>query len=203
MLLKLLSPQDKSDFLDIARLITLCDKPLLCEGKKIEELTSQSNFDNLTIQKAETAVALMDELIKECNVGNLKASQAAWPFANGVKPLPNNQIDESIEIKLLKKLKKHPLQKIEETTTRLGVALEVLRDLLKDKKSEIPSVPKLQLFELMQVALVDRSISSIQIQLLNEFAQHFKLENYVFTELLERAEVTSREINKTLTIILE
>jgi hypothetical protein len=200
MLLKLLSPQDKSDFLVLAELITICDKPLLCEGRKIEELTSQSNFDNLTIQKGGTDVALMDELTKECNVDN---------FVNFVNLMNNGKgffgspINETVEKKLLKKLKKHPLQKIEELTTRLGVALEVLRDLLKDKKSELPSVPKLQLFELMQVALVDGSISSIQIQLLNEFAQHFKLESYVFTELLERAEVTSREINKTLTIILE
>lgn len=197
MLLKLLSPQDKSDFLVIAELITLCDKSLLCEGKKIEELTSQSNFDMVTIKKGETDVVLMDELIKECNITNIdKLITTQKGFFSGRK-------DETIEKKLLEKLKKYPLQKIEETTTRLGVALEVLRDLLKGKKIELPSVPKLQLFELMQVALVDGSISSIKIQLLNEFAQHFRLESYVFIELLERAEVISREINKTLTIILE
>lgn len=197
MLLKLLSPQDKSDFLVIAELITLCDKPLLCEGKKIEELTSQSNFDMVTIKKGETDVVLMDELIKECNITNIdKLITTQKGFFSGRK-------DETIEKKLLEKLKKYPLQKIEETTTRLGVALEVLRDILKGKKIELPSVPKLQLFELMQVALVDGSISSIKIQLLNEFAQHFRLESYVFIELLERAEVISREINKTLTIILE
>ena len=200
MLLKILSTQDKSDFLVIAELIILCDKPLLCEGKKIEGFTFQTNFDNLTIQKGVTDVALMDELTKECNIDNFVNFSNLMNNGKGFFGTP---INENVEKKLLRKLKKHPLQKLEETTTRLGVALEVLRDLLKDKKSEIPSVPKLQLFELMLVALVDGNISSIQIQLLNEFTQHFKLENYVFTELLERAEVTSREINKTLTIILE
>ena len=139
----------------------------------------------------------MDELIKECNVTNFgKLITIQKDFFSG-------RIDETIEKKLLEKLKKHPLQKIEETPTRLRVALEVLRDMLKGKKIELPSVPKLQLLELMQVALVNGSISSIKMQLLNEFAQHFRLESYVFTELLERAEVISREINKTLTIILE
>ena len=199
MFLKLLSSQDKSDFLSLAELITLCDKPILWDGKKIEKITPQTNFENVSIDKGEKEIAQLEELRGEGVSGIVSSLGGAVPGLGGMF----RGFFSEIENKLLKKIKNYPLQEIEQPTARLEIALEVLRELLKGKKTELPSVPKLQLFELMQVALVDGNISSIKLQILNEFTQHFKLENYVFAELLERAEVTRREINKTLTIILE
>lgn len=117
--------------------------------------------------------------------------------------ISNDAYKSEIENKLLEKVKTFPLQKIEETTTRLQASLAVLKELLADKKTELPSTPKLMLFELMQIAIIDGNISGIKWQLLNEFRQHYQLEDYVFDELLERAEVTSREKYKTITIIFE
>lgn len=196
MLLKILSQQDKSDFLAIAELLTLCDKPILWDGKKIEEITPQANFENATIQKSEKEITLMDELEKESGTETSKYKYERSGFFS-------IRTGETVEGKLLEKIKNYPFKQIEEPTTRLGAALAVLKDLLKGKKTELPATPKLMLFELMQVALVDGNISSIKMQLLNEFTQHYRLADYVFYELLERAEVTSREINKTITIIFE
>ena len=202
MFLQLLSPQDKSDFLPIAELIILCDKPILWDGKKIEKTTSQTNFKNVSLEKNGKEITQIEELKRERVHRVFMESKSEGVQGKG-SGFFSSFLQIEIEHELINKIKNYPLQEVEQPAARLEIALEVLRELLKGKKIELPSVPKLQLFELMQVALVDGNISGIKIQLLNEFAQHFKLENYVFTELLERAEVTSREINKTLTIILE
>jgi len=59
------------------------------------------------------------------------------------------------------------------------------------------------LFELLLVALRDGNISSIEWALLKEFQQHHKLEDFIFDDLLERAEVLNKEVNKTISIVLE
>ncbi len=115
----------------------------------------------------------------------------------------NIRLDTSIESKLVDKIKTFPLQQIDESTTRLQAASMVLKELLADKKYEQPSVPKLMLFELMLVALCGGAISSIQWALLKEFQHHHQQEDFIFDDLLERAETMNREVSRTLSIILE
>ncbi len=210
MLLKLLSKQDKYDFILIAELLTICDKPILQDGKEINIIAPEINFillpqqsthsSNLfgnrgmlpsqhipefTIQKNEKEVALIEELKNEGD-GYINYTHS-----------------KSVEEKLLKQVSAYSLQNIQKPSTRMAAATAVLKELLTGKLSDFPSVPKIILFELMQVALFDGNISDIKLQLLNEFKHHSKLEDYVFDELLERAKVTIRELKKTIAIIFE
>ncbi|OYO31828.1 hypothetical protein CD932_12345 [Janthinobacterium sp. PC23-8] len=116
---------------------------------------------------------------------------------------PDRMDRKGIEWSLVKRIGRLPIETAEEPAARATVALDVLRELLKDRKAPVPSVPKLMLFELMLFALTKGSISSIEWQLLNEFRHHHQLENHIFNDLLERAEFTHREAQKTLAIILE
>ncbi len=196
MLLKLLSSQDKSDFLVIAELLSLCDKPLLWDGVKIEDITPQTNLENVSIQKGEK---------KNSQIPKLKSGKDGFgDFAAAFGDIFRDGFaGYKVESKLLEKIKTIPLQKTQDPAVRLEVSVKVLRELLAGKKAELPSVPKLMLFELMQAALTEGNMSNIKLQLLNEFKLHYKIEDYVFDELLERAEVTVRETNKTITIIFE
>ena len=111
---------------------------------------------------------------------------------------------ENIANRLLEKIKNVPLHQIEEPTTRVTAISEVLRTLLeKHKTSGIPSVIKLMQFELMLLALADGSISTIEYHVLNAFKHHHKLDDFTFGDLLERAESTHREAQKTIALILE
>ena len=197
MLLSLLSSQEKLDFLSIAKLLTICSKEITWDGKKLQDVTAPLNFDKFSIKKSEKEISLMNGLAKEAGIEISKSfkdnSDATFSFWS----------PETIEKQLLNKIKNYPFLRIEEPTTRVGAALAVLKDLLSGKRSDFPAAPKLILFELMQVALVNGSISGIAMQLINEFKQHYKIEDFVFHELLEQAEVTSREISKTITIIFE
>jgi len=196
MLLKLLSSQDKSDFLAIAELLSLCDKPLLWDGKKIEDITPQTNLENVSIQKGEKKAIQIQKLKSGKDGFGDFAAAFGDIFVDGFASY-------RVESKLIEKIKTIPLQKTQDPAVRLEVSVKVLRELLAGKKTELPSIPKLMLFELMQAALTDGNMSNIKFQLLNEFKLHYKLEDYVFDELLERAEVTIRETNKTITIIFE
>lgn len=187
MLLKLLAEQDQKDFIEIAELLVLADKPLLWDGKTKEEITPQTNISKVSIKQAPNYEALLSEARAECRLVT----------SSFIQTFP------SMEDRIVERLKTFALTKIEEPETRLAAASAILREMLKGKKSEIPSIPKLMLFELMTLALAGGQISNIEWGLLNDFKHHYKVEDYIFDDLLERAKVTHQEINKTLAVVLE
>lgn len=190
MLVKFLSQADKEHLLELAELLSLADNPLLWDGKRKDEVTSETNLSNLSIQDVELESALITELRSE-------GEQNAYSgFFASVRSSP-------VKEKLIKKLKALPIHTVEEPTNRAEAAKIVLKELLEGKKYEIPSVPKLMLFELMSMALCDGSISSIEWVLLKEFQHHHHLEDFIFDDILERAEIVNKEVSKTIAIILE
>lgn len=189
MLIKLLSDQDKNYFFEMAELLSLSDKPLLWDGRAKDEITSQTNIGNVSLQKGapETSVLSDWRLIKD--QGGLDSTGL------------NNE--SKIEKKLIEKIKSIPLQSIEDPATRIQAALEIFRDIVKGSHFIQPSAAKLMLFELMLLALSSGTISNIEWQLLNEFKVTQKIEDFIFQDILERAETTHRETQKTISLILE
>lgn len=193
MLVKFLSPEDKEHLLELAELLSLADNPLLWDGKRKDEVTSETNLSNLSIQDVEQESALIAELRSEGDK-NGNQSTVSWFFSSDSSP---------VKEKLIQKLKTLPIHTAEEHTNRAEAAKTVLKELLEGKKFEIPSVPKLMLYELMSMALCDGSISSIEWVLLKEFQHHHHLEDFILDDILERAEIVNKEVSKTIAIILE
>ncbi|WP_433767696.1 hypothetical protein [Pseudomonas putida] len=190
MLIKLLSESDQKHLLNLAKLLALSDKPLLWDGKTSDELTSSTDLNALTIQEGEKERELIAELEK--SIG------APVPF-------PTFRMLGSADVgtRLVEALKKFPIPKAEKPETRVQAATKILKELIKDKKFELPTAPKVILFELLLVALRDGHISSIEWALLKEFQAHHQLEDFIFDDLLERAETLNLEVSKTISIILE
>ncbi|CAG9227362.1 conserved hypothetical protein [Paraburkholderia tropica] len=211
MLLKQLSNDDKRLFLRVAELLSLSDKPILWGGKRKEEITSTTNLSDIKIQRGERETLALEDLHLALQVSEDKAEPAAsgsWANLGNLGNLFQQvaamaQGANSIEYSLLARIKKLPLQTADDPAARASAALEILRDQLKEKKSILPSVPKLMLFELMMLALTDGAVSSIEWQVLNEFKHHYQIEDHIFDDLLARAELTYREAQKTIAIILE
>lgn len=195
MFLNLLSAKDRENFLKIAELISLSDKPLLWDGKRKDEPNSETGLGEISIHRSKAELSIIAELHREADV-----SQSTSPFT--ILLWPSSPI-ASVEQKLLARLKSLPLRMHDDPASRAEVTSALLQELLGEKKSELPSVPKLMLFELMLLALADSNISSIEWKLLKDFGHHFQLEDYIFDDLLDRAEGTVREIKKTLSVILE
>ncbi|MDQ0702830.1 hypothetical protein QF043_001622 [Pseudomonas sp. W3I7] len=192
MLIKLLSDTDKRHLLDLAKLLSIADKPLLWDGKSADELTSGTNLDALTIQEGEQECELIAELEKSVGV-----SSEQMAFGN----LFGRARD--VKARLIEALKTYPVPKADKPETRVQAATSVLKEVLKSKTFELPTAPKVILFELLLVSLRDGHISSIEWALLKEFQQHHRLEDFIFDDLLERAETLNQEVSKTISIILE
>lgn len=191
MLIKLLSNADKKHLMDLARLLALSDKPLLWDGKTSDEFTSSTNLNALSIQEGEVERELIADL--EQSAGLAQRDLHIFPLFHSV----------DVRERLVEALKAYPIPKVEKPETRVQAATTVLKELLKDKQFELPTAPKVILFELLLVALRDGNISGIEWALLKEYQRHHQLEDFIFDDLLERAETLNQEVSKTISIILE
>lgn len=109
----------------------------------------------------------------------------------------------SVEDQLVEQLKTFALHKLELAETRMAAAQAVLAQLLEEHSTARPEAPKIMLFELFLVALRDGSISSIEQDFLKAFQRHYQLEDFIFDDLLERAEALNAEVSKTIALVLE
>ncbi|VFS49013.1 hypothetical protein [Budvicia aquatica] len=128
MLIKLLPEDQKMHLLDLAKLLTLCDKPLLWNGLSKDELTSDTDLDALSIQQGERENELLSDLVQS-------VASRLWPMSNR---------EASIENMLKEKLKASPLIKIDTVENRVQAAMAVLKTLLEEKCTDAP--PFLKLF---------------------------------------------------------
>lgn len=195
MLIKLLSDEDKKHLLELAKLLAVSDKPLLWDGKPSDELTSSTNLDALSIQEGEQERELIADL--EVSAGCNQSGLYAFAFASAFSS------SSGVHERLIEVLKTYPITKVEKPESRVEAATTVLRELLKENTFELPTAPKVILFELLLVALRDGHISSIEWALLKEYQLHHQLDDFIFDDLLERAEALNQEVSKTIAIILE
>lgn len=199
MLLKELSDEDARVFLCVAELLSVIDKPILWNGKPRNEIAAKDiGSAKISLKRSEQQIAAMKELVLTVSV---KEEEAFSGIYFGV--LESESARSRVEGQLIQRLESLPLDSIDDTVVRVNIARELLNLELRDKKAITPFVPKLMLFELMLFVLGDGEISVIQWNLLDEFGHHYQIDDYIVQDLLERAEVTHQEAQKTIAIILE
>ncbi|WP_395490991.1 hypothetical protein ACG1VR_11590 [Cedecea davisae] len=192
MFINMLPEEKKVLLVELARLLALSDNPLLWDGKAKDELTSDSNLNNLSIQKNALETELLEEMAQY-------APARSYPLI-GILEV---EWDKDTEKRLIEKLKGFPLSKIDEPESRIQAATSVLKAMLEGKKTEDLATPKIILFQLFLVALRDGQISNIEWMLLKEIQLYYKLPDFIFKDLLDRAESLNSEMSKTLALILE
>lgn len=192
MFIKLLPEDKKILLLNLARLMALADKPLLWAGKTKDELTADSDLSALSIQHGEAENELITELEQSIS------SPAITLF--GVFP---NSDKNKIENLLIDKLKAIPLSKIDAPEQRVQSALAVIKALLENNEKSAPAEGKIMLLQLILISLRDGHISSIEWALLKEIQLRYQLPDFIFSDLLERAEALNSELSKTLSLVLE
>ncbi|ATA18936.1 hypothetical protein EDC48_10233 [Gibbsiella quercinecans] len=190
MLIKMLPYEKKALLVELDRLLALSDNPLLWDGKTKDELTSDSDLNNLTIQKDSLETELLEEMEQ---------------YSPGLsdKGVFGGVFSRSAEDNLIEKLKVYPLSRIDAPGSRIQAATAVLKILLEDKKTENLATPKIIIFQLFLVALRDGQISSIEWMLLKDIQLYFKVPDFIFKDLLDRAEELNSEVSKTLSLIIE
>jgi len=192
MLVKMLSMSDKAHFLKLAELLSIADKPLLWDGKKKNEITPKTNMKKLSFAKGESESKLLSDWMQEGNVGLKTGFSAIFTKETEVEKL------------LLEWLAEIPLDKNTEISIERFIAVsEVLQSLLKASPSTTRYAKRIMLYELMLIALAGGEMSSIEYRLLEIFKQHHQFDDCDFDEILERAKITYREVQRTIALIIE
>lgn len=191
MLMKMLTDENRLLLIELARLLTLADKPLLWGEKTKEELTSDADLNQLTIRRS----PLETELLKSMEQEYVKMRGGVF----------SQRIVEGgrAESDFTGTLKTFPLSCVDEPESRIQAATTVLNTLLENQGINDPSTPKIIIFQLFLVALRDGKISGIEQTLLETVQHIFMIPDFIFKDLQARAEALNNEMSKTLALILE
>jgi len=216
MLIKMLPEPEKGLLLDLIQLLALSDNPLLWDGKKYDELTSDTDLSKLSIQADEQESELIADLERSAGQSTRKKSSFPGSAARTLSqvmrdrarigtPRAEERLIETslVEAELIEKLKMFPVHKMEQSESRMITAKAVLAQLLDGQSLTRPEPPKIMLFEMILVALRDGSISPIERELLKAFQDHYQIADFIFEELLDRAEALNNEVSKTIALVLE
>ena len=205
MLIKMLPEPEKGLLLDLLQLLALSDNPILWDGKRYDELTSDTDLSKLSIQVDELERELISDLERSSGQ-SLRGSSSFEGVLSGMLAagLRSGKAPTSIvEEQLIAELKTFPIHKMELPETRVAAAKAVLDKLLEDQSKDRPEPPKIMLFDMILLALRDGSISPIEFELLKEFQHHYQIQDFIFEELLDRAESLNSEVSKTIALVLE
>lgn len=216
MYLSVLSDRQKDQFLNFACLVSLCGGAVLWDGKKESELTGTTDLTKISINTSDGEKEAILSLAEECG-----HQDDDWRIKRRF---------ENIEKALLEKIKLLPLSNQNDPSQHLTAATSILNDIeskgdaglnlegfifaMSTKISDqarttaeqepiSPSVPKIMVYELMQFCLASGGFSSIKLLLLKEISRRIGLKDFLFDDLLERAESVQREIKRTTSIIFE
>jgi len=175
-------------------------------AKRYDELTSDTDLSKLSIQVDELERELISDLERSSGQSPARKFELfegvlAGVLAGGLKSgkAPTSIVEEQ----LIAELKTFPIHKMELPETRVAAAKAVLDKLLEDQSKDRPEPPKIMLFDMILLALRDGSISSIERELLKAFQHHYQIQDFIFEELLDRAEALNSEVSKTIALVLE
>lgn len=204
MYLHLLSESSQELFLKTAHLVSISDNTLLWEGKTEAELTGDTNLQKIAVKEVEQEKAVLAQFAREC--GKDADEWVGGLFVEDVSIVAFGEDEmDSVWVAFKKKLKSLPLGKQNDPQARIMVSSSVLEQLCapEGEIEILPSEPKVMLYELFSLALADGEISSVEDALLRKFASLFQIEEFLYDDLLERAQGMNCEAVKTLSLILE
>lgn len=201
MLIKLLDDSSKKHLINLARLLSLSDNSLLYGDKLRGEISEDEiDFYTLSIQEDDQERELILEL--ELSAGLRSNSDAS--LSEVMKQVVEAKKEaHRHQARLIEEITKFGKSEWESDQVRAQAAISVLKKILGEKSFSNPAPPKIILFELILVALRDGNISNIEWALLKEFQKYHQLDDFIFDDLLERAEALNQEVSKTISIVLE
>jgi hypothetical protein len=202
MLIKLLSKDDKNSLVSIAEFLSISDKPLLWNGKSMDEASAHIHDDDVifSFARGEAESALLADWRKI----PVEDSQASWLFMPAGRSGCYGKDATEAEKDFIDILRKVPL-KLDNAAAevRASAVSTVLRKLHEENKVSSNYAVRIVIFELMLMAFADGKISPIEFHVLRDLQHHYGVDDENFYEILEQAETVSKVSHKTLALILE
>lgn len=213
MFIKLLSKDDKKSLISLAEFISIADKPMLWNGKSMDEASARTRDDDVKFSfvRGEAESALLEDWRKmpveedACSVATSTLNpKAAWAFKPEGRTGCYEKGGTEAEKDLIDLLREVPL-KLDNAApeVRASAVSTVLRKLHENNKVSSKYAIRIVLFELMLMAFVDGKISALELHALRDLQHHYGIDEESFNEILEQAETVSKTSQKTLALILE
>lgn len=213
MLIKLLSKDDKESLISLAEFLSISDKPMLWNGKSMDEASARIHDDEVefSFARGEAESALLADWRKmrveeeTSGVTTFTLSPpAAWPFKPEGRTGSKDKGATEAEKDLIELLREVPL-KLDSAApeVRASAVSTVLRKLHEKNKVSSSYAIRIVLFELMLMAFADGKISALELYALRDLQHHYGVDDESFREILEQAETVSRVNQRTLALILE
>ncbi len=202
MYLHLLSDNSQEFFLNIARFVGMSDNPVLWDGKTEAELTGDTDLQKFSLKEVGQEKAILEQFGRECGKDPYPVG-VSMATRRGMHDIAEQLDDVWMEFK--SRLKALPLGKQNDPEERIKASSAILEKLYSEESgAEFSSVEsKVMLHELFLFALADGEISSVEDALLRKFADLFQIEEFLYDDLLGRAQSVNREAVRALSIILE
>lgn len=207
MFLHLLSDADKSHFLDVAYLFCIADAPMRWDGKSEDEITGETDLSQVSIRVPKGKSEGFAEFAKECGEARAAGKRRTFSSDDTVGFELEYSLDaiserDHVGESVLARLKPLPITRQNNPGERHKAAVEALDELFEDKVVA-PTAAKVMLYELLVVARSGDALSEVDDALLQHLAGLLDVEDFIFEDLKARAECTTREVVKTLSLILE
>lgn len=207
MLIKLLSKDDKESLISLAEFLSIADKPMLWNGKSMNEASARIHDDDVkfSFARGDAERALLADWRKMPVVEGFTLNpQAAWPFKPEGRTGCYEKGATEAEKDLIDLLREVPL-KLDNAApeVRASAVSTVLRNLHEGNKVSNKYAIRIVLFELMLMAFADGKISALELYALRDLQHHYGVDDDSFCEILEQAETVSKVSQRTLALILE
>lgn len=213
MYLHMLSKEQQELFLSLAMLLKISDDELLWEGKTLDEVTPTTNFEDVSFVASKEEVSILNRYLSELDklesltkIDLSKVSTGIAMRLTGVIGVFGTHKRENISSRFIKSLSKHPVHKQNDQETRIKVIDEIFNETFDTeiKSLEIsPASAKIIIYELQILSLADNQVSKSEQNIIDRLSLIFNMDNYIKEELLECAIETSKQVTKTLALILE
>lgn len=173
---------DTSVLCGVLTLLSLSDNRVLWDGVPLDEITPDVDLTDFQLEDDPKESAYIMSVIVY-NADSKRASHVSEQF--------------------IEALKEYPVFKLDSSDVRVKAAKSVLREVLGDVEFVQPSAPKVILYEMFLLAMRDGKISEVESEVIREFQRICGLDDCIYDDLLERAELLTQEIAKTVAIVLE
>ncbi len=223
MYLQMLSQEQQKLFLSLAVLLKISDDEILWEGKTLDEVTPTTNFEDVSFVTSKEEIAILNRYLSELDkvetltkndlVGFSSRKSVGTIGAGTTSPLFMMSLITSsiyhkgnINNRFINYLSKYPVHKQNEQETRLKVIDEIFNDMFYSEIESLeisPASAKIIIYELQILSLADNQVSLTEKNIIDRLSLIFNIDDYIKEELLECAVETSKQVTKTLALILE
>ena len=204
MYLHMLDKDQQKLFLALAVLLKISDDELLWEGKTLNEITSKTNFNEVSFSESKEEWLMLKRYVLELDKlesSEKELSELFYPIRSWISSKFMSVYQNFKDF-----VSEYPIHKQNDYEIRLEIINKIFSEDLEHYIKSInisPESAKIIIYELQMLSLSDSLVSQTEENIIERLLEIFNIDDDTSEELLECAKETSKQVTKTLALILE